>query len=61
MVNYDGLLYLGNKLEDDHVTHFLGWIKRPIAQSSIWKCSYADDIIEGGPMIWVSFTMDGNR
>ncbi len=51
----------GIKLEGDHVTHFLSWIKRPIAQSSIWKCSYADDIIEGGLMIWMSFTMDGNK
>ncbi len=25
------------------------------------KCSYVDNTIGRGPMIWMSFTMDGNR
>jgi hypothetical protein len=25
------------------------------------KCPYVDDTIKGGPMMWVSFAMDGNR
>jgi len=25
------------------------------------QCSYVDDTIEGGPMMWLSFAMDGNR
>jgi hypothetical protein len=45
----------------DHITHFWGWIKRPITRSSVWKCSYANDTIEKGPMMWVSSTMDGNK
>jgi hypothetical protein len=47
--------------EGDHATHLWGWIEKPIAQISIWKCPYVDDTIEGGPMMWVSSTMDGNR
>jgi len=27
----------------------------------VWDCSYGDDTIEGGFMMWVSFIMDGNR
>jgi hypothetical protein len=27
----------------------------------MWKCSYAKDIIKGGPMMWMSCAMDGNR
>jgi len=50
----------GGRLEGDHATHFWGWIKRPITYSSIWKCSYVNDIIEGGLMMWVSSIMDGN-
>ncbi len=49
------------KPQGDHATHLLGWIKRPMAQSSIWKWSYVNDIIEGGPMMWTSFTMDRNK
>jgi hypothetical protein len=60
VVNWDGLLKSGGKLEDDHAMHFWGWIERPMARNSIWKCSYAYDTIEGGPMIWMSSTMDGN-
>jgi hypothetical protein len=61
VVNWDGVLKLGDKQEGDHATHLWGWIERTITQSSIWKCSYADDIIEGGPMMWMSSIMDGNR
>ncbi len=31
----------------DHATHLQGWIKKPIAQNSVWKCLYANNIIEG--------------
>jgi hypothetical protein len=61
VVNWDRVLKLGNKPECDHVTHLWGWIERPMAQSSIWKCSYANDTIEGGHMMWVSFAMDKNK
>jgi hypothetical protein len=27
----------------------------------VWKCSYAKDIIKGGPMICMMFSMDGKR
>jgi hypothetical protein len=37
-----------DKLEEDHATHFKSWIEKPIARNSIWKCSYAEDIMEGG-------------
>jgi len=30
VVNWDGVLKLGGGLEGDHVTHLLGWIRRPI-------------------------------
>ncbi len=60
MVNWDGVLKSGGRLEGDHATHLWGWIKRPITYSSIWKCSYVNDIIEGGLMMWVSSIMDGN-
>ncbi len=55
------MLKFGAKLKGDHVTHFWGWIEKPIAQNLVWKCSYAYDIIEGGPMMWISFTMDENK
>jgi ABC-type transporter Mla MlaB component len=61
VVKYDEMLKLSGRLKGDHVTHLWSWIERPIAQSSIYKCSYANDIIKGGPMMWLSFTMDGNR
>ncbi len=35
-------------------------IERPIAHSLVWKCSCVDDTMERGPMMWVSFVMDGN-
>jgi len=57
----DGVLKSSGKPKGDHVTHFWGWIERPITQNSVWKCSYEDDTIEKGPMMWVSFTMGGNR
>jgi hypothetical protein len=31
VVNYDGVLKFGGRLEGDHVMHFKSWIKRPIA------------------------------
>ncbi len=35
IINWDGVLKSSNKPEDDHVTHFLGWIEKHITQSSI--------------------------
>ncbi len=55
------MLKSSGKPRGDHVTHFWSWIERPIAWSSVWKCSYANDVIERGPMMWMSSTMDGNR
>ncbi len=55
------MLKSSGRLKGDHATHLRGWIKRPITQSLIWKCSYVDDTIEGGFMMWVSFMMDGNK
>ncbi len=55
------MLKSNNKLEGDHVTHFKSWIKTSIAHILVWKCSYVDDTIELGFMMWVSFTMDENR
>ncbi len=55
------MLKSNNKLEGDHATHLWGWIERHIAQNSIRKCSYADDIIKRGPMMWMLFIMDENR
>jgi hypothetical protein len=60
MINYGGVLKSSGKLEGDHATHFWGWIKRHITQSSILKCSYVNDKIERGPMMWMSSTMDEN-
>jgi hypothetical protein len=51
VVNWDGVLKLGGRLEGDHATHLLGWIGRLIACSSVWNCLYGDDIIEGGLMM----------
>jgi len=61
VVNWDEVLKFGGRPEGDHATHFLGWIERPITWSLVWKCSYVDDMIEGEPTMWMSFTMDGNR
>lgn len=67
LIPFDGVLNkhrvskLGNRLEGDHVAHLWGWIEKPILQSSIWKCSYVNDTIEGGPMMWVSFAIDRNK
>jgi hypothetical protein len=57
----DGVLKFNGRPKGDHVTHLWNWIERFIARNSVWKCSYVDDIIEGGPMMWVSTIMDGNR
>jgi hypothetical protein len=38
VVNWDGLLKYSGRVEDDHAMHFLGWIKRLITQSYVWKC-----------------------
>jgi len=35
VINKDGVLKFGGKPEGDHGTHFLSWIERPIAQSSV--------------------------
>jgi hypothetical protein len=51
VVNWDGVLKFGAKAEGDHVTHLRGWTERPIAWSSVWKCSYVNDTIEGGLMM----------
>jgi hypothetical protein len=53
VVNWDGVLKFGGRLEGDHATHFKGWMERPIAQSLVWKCSHAKDTIIRGPMMYV--------
>jgi hypothetical protein len=35
VVNWDGVLKFGGKLKGDHVTHFQGWMEKPIAQNSV--------------------------
>jgi hypothetical protein len=55
------VLKSNGKPEGDHVTHFLGWIERHITQNVILKCSYVNDRIEQGPMMWMSSIMDGNN
>ncbi len=55
------MLKLNNRPKGDHATHFWGWIKRPIAQSLVCEYSYENDISESGPMMWMSFVMDGNK
>jgi len=57
----DGVSKLSSRPKGDHVTHFWGWIKIFILRSLIWKCSYANDTIKGGPMMLVSSTIDGNK
>jgi hypothetical protein len=61
VVNWDGELKSGGRLEGDHVMHLWGWIERFIAWSLIWKCSYVDDTIKGRPMMWMSSTIDENK
>ncbi len=51
VVNWDGEFKSYGRPKSNHAIHFLGWIEKPIAHTSIWKCSYANDIIEGGPMM----------
>ncbi len=60
VVNWDGVLKFGNMPKGDHVMHLWGWIKKLIKWNSVWKCSYAYDIIERGPMMWMWSVMDGN-
>jgi hypothetical protein len=38
VVNWDGVLKFGGKLEGDHATHLKNWIEKLIIGSSIWKC-----------------------
>jgi len=61
VLNRDGVSKLSYRLEGDHVTHYWGWIEKPIPWNSVWKCSYVHDTIEGGFMMWMSFTINGNR
>jgi hypothetical protein len=61
LVNWDGVLKFGGKLDSDHVTQFWGCIKRPITRSFVLKCSYPNDTIKEGPIMWMSFALDGNR
>jgi hypothetical protein len=51
VLNKDGVSKSSGRPKGDHVAHLRGWIKKPIAWSSIWKCSYANDIIERGPLM----------
>ncbi len=55
------MLKVGSKPKGDHATHFWTWIERLITWSLVWKCLYVDDTIEGGLMMWMSSTMDGNK
>jgi len=44
-----GVSKSSDRQKGDHATHFLGWIEKPIAQSSIWKCTYLNLIqLKGG-------------
>ncbi len=61
VLNYNGVLKSNGKPKEDHVTHFWGWIEIFIAPSSIWKCSYAKDTMEGRLMMRMSSTTDGNK
>jgi len=38
VVNWDGVLKSDGNPNDDHATHFWGWIKIPITQSLVLKC-----------------------
>jgi hypothetical protein len=38
VVNWDGMLKSRDRPKGDHATHLLGWIEKPIAWNSIWKC-----------------------
>jgi hypothetical protein len=35
VVNWDGVLKFGGRLDNDHVTHFLGWIEKIVPQSLV--------------------------
>ncbi len=61
VLNWDGATKSNDKPKGDHATNFLSWIIKLIAHSSIFKCAYAKDTLKGGPMIWMSFIMDGNK
>jgi len=56
-----GYRKLSGRPKGDHVTNFWSWIQKHITWSSVFKCSYAKDIIEKGPMMWMSSTMEENR
>jgi hypothetical protein len=51
VVNCNGVLKSSDRLKGDHATHLWSWIKRPITWSSVLKCLYVDDTIEGGLMM----------
>jgi len=38
VVNWDGVLKSDGNPDDDHATHFWGWIKIPITQNLVLKC-----------------------
>jgi hypothetical protein len=61
MLNMDGVSKLNDRPKKDHATHFWSWIKIFILWSSVWKCSYVNDTIKGGLMMWMSSTIDGNK
>jgi hypothetical protein len=58
----DGVLKSSGKIEGDHATHLWSWIKRPIAWSLVWKCSYAEMIqLKGDLWCECHLHMDGNK
>ncbi len=61
LIPFDGVSKLGAKSKGDHAAHFWGWLEKSILRNLVWKCSYAYDTIEKGPMMWVSFIIDGNK
>ncbi len=62
VIKWDGVLKTSNdKLKSDHATHSWTWIKSLlITLSSVWKCSYIDDVVKVS-MMWMFSTMDGNK
>jgi hypothetical protein len=61
LILLDGVLKSDYRPKGDHATHLWGWIKRPITQSSVWKCPYANDKIKRELIMWVSSIMDGKK
>jgi hypothetical protein len=44
-----GVSKSNDRPKGDHATHCWGWIEKPIAQSSIWKCTFVNLIqLKGG-------------